>query len=361
LELELEPEQEAYHFMKIGEVIRKYRKEKNLTQEEMAQALGVTAPAVNKWENGNSLPDIMLLAPIARLLDITTDTLLCFREALTEEEIKRYVRELEERLKQESYEEAFQWARQKLQQYPNCEALYLNMAAVLHGWKLMKGGPEGETYDEEIAGCYIRALDSSDEEVRYRAANSLFSFYLSKEEYDEAEKYLSFFSFQNPEKKRQQAVLYARRGQRQEAYRAYEELLFSEYQMINMALYGIFLLAMEEGDRQKAHDIVDRQETLARLFEMGEYNENMWRLELAAAERDADSVVGIMEKLLESCRSLGKYSKAALYGHMDFQEVQDDFYMQLRENLLKCFQDEGTYGWLKGNERWEALRLTERN
>ena len=128
--------QEGLYSMKIGEVIRKYRKEKNLTQEEMAQMLGVTAPAVNKWENGNSLPDITLVAPIARLLDITPDTLLCFREALTEEEINRYTLELEERLKQDSYEDAFQWAREKLQQYPNCEKLYLDMAAVLCGWRL---------------------------------------------------------------------------------------------------------------------------------------------------------------------------------------------------------------------------------
>ena len=42
------------HGMQIGEVIRKYRKERNLTQEEMARYLGVTAPAVNKWENGVS-------------------------------------------------------------------------------------------------------------------------------------------------------------------------------------------------------------------------------------------------------------------------------------------------------------------
>ena len=40
--------------MKINEVIRKYRKEKHMTQEEMANRLGVTAPAVNKWESGVS-------------------------------------------------------------------------------------------------------------------------------------------------------------------------------------------------------------------------------------------------------------------------------------------------------------------
>lgn len=48
--------------MQIGKVLRKHRKSKNLTQEEMANRLGVTAPAVNKWENGNSYPDIMLLS-----------------------------------------------------------------------------------------------------------------------------------------------------------------------------------------------------------------------------------------------------------------------------------------------------------
>ena len=40
--------------MQLGQVIRKYRKNKNMTQEEMAGRLGVTAPAVNKWENGAS-------------------------------------------------------------------------------------------------------------------------------------------------------------------------------------------------------------------------------------------------------------------------------------------------------------------
>ncbi|MDE7067549.1 MAG: helix-turn-helix domain-containing protein, partial [Schaedlerella arabinosiphila] len=84
--------------MQIGEVIRKHRKLKNLTQEEMAARLGVTAPAVNKWENGNSFPDIMLLAPIARLLGITVDTLLSFREELTAQEIGNIIYEMERKL-----------------------------------------------------------------------------------------------------------------------------------------------------------------------------------------------------------------------------------------------------------------------
>lgn len=40
--------------MKTGELIRSLRKEKKLTQEQVADLLGVSAPAVNKWENGVS-------------------------------------------------------------------------------------------------------------------------------------------------------------------------------------------------------------------------------------------------------------------------------------------------------------------
>ena len=47
--------------MDIGVVIKKYRKEAGMTQEEMANRLGVTTPAVNKWENSNSKPDFVII------------------------------------------------------------------------------------------------------------------------------------------------------------------------------------------------------------------------------------------------------------------------------------------------------------
>ena len=89
--------------MDIGNIIRKYRKEKNMTQEEVAKYLGVTAPAVNKWENGNAMPDITLLAPITRLLDVSLNELLSFREELTEQEIRELTDKLKQRLETEDF------------------------------------------------------------------------------------------------------------------------------------------------------------------------------------------------------------------------------------------------------------------
>lgn len=60
----------------IGNRISKYRKEKGLTQEELAGKLGVSSQAVSKWENDASCPDISLLPQLCRILGISTDELL---------------------------------------------------------------------------------------------------------------------------------------------------------------------------------------------------------------------------------------------------------------------------------------------
>ena len=62
--------------MNIGHHILELRKQKNVTQEELAAELGVTATAVSKWENSYTLPDILMLCALADFFDVTTDELL---------------------------------------------------------------------------------------------------------------------------------------------------------------------------------------------------------------------------------------------------------------------------------------------
>ena len=62
--------------MDIGSKIKELRIEKNLTQEELAAELGVTAAAVSKWENGYTLPDILMLCALADFFGVTADELL---------------------------------------------------------------------------------------------------------------------------------------------------------------------------------------------------------------------------------------------------------------------------------------------
>ena len=61
---------------RFGEFVSKIRKEKNLTQKELAEQLYVTDKTVSKWERGLSMPNVALLIPIAEILEVTVTELL---------------------------------------------------------------------------------------------------------------------------------------------------------------------------------------------------------------------------------------------------------------------------------------------
>jgi transcriptional regulator with XRE-family HTH domain len=62
-------------FLSIGQTIKKLRKERNFTQEELAEQINVTFQAVSRWENETGLPDISQIVPLARVLGVSTDVL----------------------------------------------------------------------------------------------------------------------------------------------------------------------------------------------------------------------------------------------------------------------------------------------
>lgn len=69
---------------KIGEQISVLRKAKGLTQGELGERLDISFQAVSKWERGETLPDITLLPDLARVLETTTDYILCSDEKAVE-------------------------------------------------------------------------------------------------------------------------------------------------------------------------------------------------------------------------------------------------------------------------------------
>ena len=210
--------------MNIGSVIKKYRKVSGFTQEEMANRLGVTTPAVNKWENGNSNPDIELLAPIARLLHISLDTLLSFYFILTDVEITELIQEMDKMFSVEGYEKTYQWAVNIIKDYPNCNMLIWQVAVMLDSRRIIGQCEHPDKYDEQINFWYEIALNDKDEKIQHHAADSLFGFYLRKGNYEMAEKYLNYFSEYDPMKKLKLGQLYMEQEKTEEAYEKLENV-----------------------------------------------------------------------------------------------------------------------------------------
>ena len=79
---------------KIGKFIAQLRKEKNMTQNELANRLGITDRAISKWENGRGMPDLSLLKPLSDELGVSINELLSGERV----EKERYLDKLEENM-----------------------------------------------------------------------------------------------------------------------------------------------------------------------------------------------------------------------------------------------------------------------
>lgn len=110
----------------IGKIIRKTRKEKNLTQEELAEQLHVTSQAVSKWENETGLPDITQIVPLCRVLEISADELFGIWGTNADEEVERFLEETEaysnsnvDANDEQKYDNIYKRCLEQLKLYPN--------------------------------------------------------------------------------------------------------------------------------------------------------------------------------------------------------------------------------------------------
>lgn len=111
----------------MGQIIRRLRKERNLTQEELAEQLGVTFQAVSKWENDSGMPDISQVVPLATVFNVSTDVLFGIYGTNNAEEIKNIINRAYSKITSPATKESVkQWydeLQKGLEKYPNDTSL----------------------------------------------------------------------------------------------------------------------------------------------------------------------------------------------------------------------------------------------
>ena len=112
--------------IKLGEKIRTLRKSRNVSQEVLAQYLGVSFQAVSKWENGDNLPDVTLIPAIAIFFDVSTDELFDFNRLETEQKIQQACWDIAD-IRYDEPEKAESMLRDLLKQYPGNEIVLNNL------------------------------------------------------------------------------------------------------------------------------------------------------------------------------------------------------------------------------------------
>lgn len=165
--------------LNIGETIKRLRKEKEITQEEFAEVLGVSCQSVSRWENDLCYPDIELIPTIASFFGVSTDKLMGINEITEKENIEKYLERFQLAISKGKINECVAIAREGVKEYPNSYVLLDKLMYALFA----SGDDDGnipeweenmEKYDAEIIALGERIMKyCPDNNLRLEAASRL--------------------------------------------------------------------------------------------------------------------------------------------------------------------------------------------
>lgn len=275
--------------MEFGKRIQRLRREKELTQEQMASALGVTGAAVSKWETDAAMPDVAMLCPLARLLGTTVDALLDFRPALEPEEIDALLEERRKLFEEQRTGKAIASCEALLREYPDDLRLKCAVAGLYIMYMPAVLDTDGnENQMERTAALLEESRKSSDPRLAASARSMLTSIYVMQEEFDKALEILD----EEPEAalnaRTMRANILLRKGELDEAEKLYQTELWSTGREAVLNLVGLYNTACRREDWERALECVDMAaaaEQVLRTADMGGVTNSLYMLRAEALRK----------------------------------------------------------------------------
>lgn len=138
-------EDERMNILNFSENIIKLRYKKGITQEELADFVGVTKASVSKWETKQSLPDIMLLPRLAAYFDVTVDELLGYEPNLSREQIQKIYFDFTKEFAEQPFEEVMEKSRQLVKKYYSCSPFLFQVCVLWMNHATLAPNPQMQT------------------------------------------------------------------------------------------------------------------------------------------------------------------------------------------------------------------------
>ncbi|MCL2410728.1 MAG: helix-turn-helix domain-containing protein [Treponema sp.] len=219
--------------LQIGDMIRVLRRNKEITQEQLAEILDVSTPAICKWESGQTNPDITLLPVIARYFKVSIDFLLGFSTELSLEKIKGICDDISQKFIEMPFAEAQKEWRECLKQFPACFPLRFELANIA-----MLNLAKAET-QEEVFNFTIKLIDVYEEctgsdELRIKQGSyfQIANLYISLQDFDKAVSVINQMPAQVVNPKTLLSMIYVHKKEYKSAIKNIQENIF--YSMNNI-------------------------------------------------------------------------------------------------------------------------------
>lgn len=341
--------------MHISEVIRNRRRGLGLTQEQVAQRLGVSAPAVNKWERGMSYPDITLVPALARLLETDANTLLSFEPELSQEANLEIQREVDRLVREDGYEAGFAYAQERMRLYPASDELAIVLTQYLDGALTLFQVEEPDRYRPTLDIAYERLSQSTLPEAREQACGMLIARAMQEERYEDAQRLLDTIHQPQIDKEERQAILLMRQGHDEEAARAWEARLIRMSADLMGTVNSIIEIALREDRVDDALACAHRAQTLFEVLNQPGWMGLVPSLTVAVATKDTNETFDLLEQIMSSLHGADAGAlKSPLYRFTNFNDLTQ-LTSQMGTVMLAGVQADEEYAFLREAPGYEAF------
>lgn len=345
--------------MPMNTVIQEKRKELGFTQEQVAEYLNVSTPAVSKWEKGITSPDVSILPQLARFLKIDLNTLFCFTEDMTMTEINYFCREVSEIVQTEGFAAGFQTAIAKLHEYPHNETLLHDMTLQLDGHLLMSGMDDitKKSYEAEILSWYSKLAESTDDRISNSAKFMLASRYIRSADYEKAQEILDSMPSKEDiissmaDKLMLQVSIYEQQGKAEQAVKELQYALLTAVQKVQLLLNKLVDAELSADNYGTAKIIAEKSSQMPELLDLWEYSSFVAPLQVAMAEKNADACVDLLRKLLNLVTEPWDITASALFYRI--QATTNP--LQMLPALLADMEKGSGYEFLRDNKEYQKL------
>lgn len=163
----------------IARTIYIKRREKKVTQEELASYIGVTKASISKWESGQSYPDITLLPVLASYFDISIDELVDYQPQMSREELRKTYLRLADAFANRGWDAVYPECKEIIHRYYSCFPLLIQMGILyINHMELIKDSSAKERVTEECGQLFLRVETACEEPDLVKQARRMRAFIL---------------------------------------------------------------------------------------------------------------------------------------------------------------------------------------
>ena len=234
--------------LRIGSKIKTLRKKKRITQEQLADKIGVSFQAVSKWENNTALPDITLIPALASYFEVSTDEILSYSSYENDKEIEDIVTRAAG-YRETDPNEGWRILQEGLKKYPDNDILLLNLLYVMNYNENL-----GKHWDEtlKLASKIIYKTDS--DEIKYDALRFVAYAYKAKDDIQSASAALE----QIPELYFTKLSELAFILEGEEKYNAAEKQKWISFETLLQMMWKLAEYYRDKGEKSKAVEETER-------------------------------------------------------------------------------------------------------